>query len=139
MAAIIAIHGIIHFLSIPAGQHHSWTRAGFLALWALTTLLVLAGLGSLGRAYSSLVDDLQSSPKLDISILPEDERQILEPVLDTPGITQVEIIDRSEFSDAKVSQTLKALRERGLVYRERQGRTYRLYPGTVLDETANDS
>jgi DNA-binding IclR family transcriptional regulator len=49
-------------------------------------------------------------------------------------MTQQEVVARSGFSDAKVSQTLKGLRERGLVYREPQGRTYRLYPGELLTE-----
>lgn len=63
-----------------------------------------------------------------LEVLPEDERRILEPVLESPGITQVALRDRSEFSKSKVSQTVSALEKRGILYRERQGRTYRVYP-----------
>lgn len=68
------------------------------------------------------------------SILPDDERRILEPVLESPGLTQVELRGRSDFSKAKVSQTVSELEDRGLIYRERQGRTYRIYPGKLLED-----
>lgn len=67
-----------------------------------------------------------------LDLLPEDERRILEPVISSPGVTQIELRDRSEFSKSKVSQTVSALEKRGLLYRERQGRTYRIYPSDDL-------
>jgi hypothetical protein len=67
-----------------------------------------------------------------LDLLPDDERRVLEPVLRSPGITQIELRDRSEFSKSKVSQTVSSLEERGLLYRERQGRTYRVYPSDDL-------
>ncbi|WP_458191029.1 helix-turn-helix transcriptional regulator [Haladaptatus sp. NG-WS-4] len=67
-----------------------------------------------------------------LDLLPDDERRILEPVLTSPGITQIELRDRSDFSKSKVSQTASALEKRGLLYRERQGRTYRIYPSEDL-------
>jgi len=69
-----------------------------------------------------------------LDLLPDDERRILEPVLSSPGITQIELRDRSNFSKSKVSQTVSALEKRGLLYRERQGRTYRIYPGDDLQQ-----
>lgn len=69
--------------------------------------------------------------------LPDDERQVLEPILTDPGLTQIEVTDRTGLSKAKVSQTLTELRERGLIYRESAGRTYRLFPGKRLDDTGN--
>lgn len=67
-----------------------------------------------------------------LELLPEDERRVLEPILDSPGLTQVELRGRSDFSKAKVSQTVSDLEDRGLVYREKEGRTYRVYPGELL-------
>jgi uncharacterized membrane protein len=67
-----------------------------------------------------------------LDLLPEDERRVLEPVITSPGLTQIELRDRSEFSKSKVSQTVTALEKRGLLYRERQGRTYRIYPSDDL-------
>lgn len=75
---------------------------------------------------------LKRHPILDV--VPEDEEKILEPVIVSPGITQVEVCDRSGFSRSKVSQTITDIEKRGLVYRERQGRTYRVYPADDLDE-----
>ena len=69
-----------------------------------------------------------------LAFLPEDERRIIEPILESPGLTQVEIRGRSDFSKAKVSQTVTELEERGLIYREKQGRTYRVYPGELLKD-----
>ncbi|WP_324761118.1 helix-turn-helix transcriptional regulator [Haloarcula montana] len=69
-----------------------------------------------------------------LDLLPEDERRILEPVLSSPGLTQTELRDRSDFSKSKVSQTVSALEKRGLLYRERQGRTYRVYPSDELEQ-----
>ena len=69
-----------------------------------------------------------------LTFLPEDERRVVKPVLETPGLTQVELRARSEFSKAKVSQTVSELEDRGLIYREKQGRTYRVYPGELLKE-----
>lgn len=71
-----------------------------------------------------------------LDILPADERKILEPVLETPGLTQIAIRDRSGFSKSKVSQTVTDLEERGLLYRERQGRTYRVYPADDIQDRA---
>ena len=69
-----------------------------------------------------------------LDILPDDERRVLEPVIESPGITQIELRDRSAFSKSKVSQTVSSLEKRGLLYRERQGRTYRVYPDDSLRE-----
>ena len=69
-----------------------------------------------------------------LTILPEDEQRIIEPILDSPGLTQVELRGRSDFSKAKVSQTVSKLEDRGLIYREKQGRTYRVYPGELLKQ-----
>lgn len=69
-----------------------------------------------------------------LAVLPEDEQRIVEPILESPGLTQVELRGRSDFSKAKVSQTVSELEDRGLIYREKQGRTYRVYPGELLKE-----
>lgn len=74
-----------------------------------------------------------------LDLLPDDERRVLAPVLSSPGITQIELRDRSDFSKSKVSQTVSALEERGLLYRERQGRTYRIYPSDDLRNEQSDS
>ncbi|WP_436927636.1 helix-turn-helix transcriptional regulator [Halosimplex amylolyticum] len=78
------------------------------------------------------VDPVKQSRSRALDLLPEDERRVLEPVLTSPGITQIELRDRSDFSKSKVSQTVSALEKRGLLSRERQGRTYRVYPSEEI-------
>ncbi len=69
-----------------------------------------------------------------LDLLPDDERRILEPVLASPGLTQIELRDRADFSKSKVSQTVSDLEKRGLLYREAQGRTFRVYPSDALEQ-----
>jgi uncharacterized membrane protein len=86
-----------------------------------------------GASQSSGAIDPEAQPQARVlDLLPEDERRILEPVISSPGVTQIELRDRSDFSKSKVSQTVSALEKRGLLYRERQGRTYRIYPSNEL-------
>ncbi|KTG30461.1 helix-turn-helix transcriptional regulator [Haloferax profundi] len=82
---------------------------------------------------ATLDENERPRPRL-LDVLPEDERRVLEPILTSPGITQIELRDRSNFSKSKVSQTVSELEQRGLLYRERQGRTYRIYPGDDLSQ-----
>lgn len=67
-----------------------------------------------------------------VDLLPDDERRIVQPVIESPGLTQIELRDRASFSKSKVSQTVTDLEKRGLLYREPQGRTYRVYPSDEL-------
>lgn len=69
-----------------------------------------------------------------LDVLPEDERRVLRPVIESPGLTQIELRDRADFSKSKISQTVGDLEKRGLVARERQGRTFRVYPGEDLPD-----
>lgn len=64
-----------------------------------------------------------------LDVLPEDERRILEPVYESPGLTQIELRDRASFSKSKISETVTDLERRGLLYREPQGQTFQIYPG----------
>ncbi|WP_254524945.1 helix-turn-helix transcriptional regulator [Natrinema caseinilyticum] len=88
-----------------------------------------------GDVQSDGAMDPEEQPRARVlDLLPDDESRILEPVLSSPGITQIELRDRSDFSKSKVSQTVSALEKRGLLYRERQGRTYRIYPSDDLQQ-----
>lgn len=89
------------------------------------------------RTDTDVADSLPSDSITEyriLEMLPDDEHRVLEPVIESPGLTQIEVRDRSGFSRSKVSQTVTDLEKRGLLYRERQGRTYRVYPSNDLDE-----
>ncbi|QSG14561.1 helix-turn-helix transcriptional regulator [Halapricum desulfuricans] len=83
---------------------------------------------------SATTDGDGQSVRQVLDLLPDDERRILEPVVESPGLTQIALRDRSDFSKSKVSQTVSELEKRGLLYREKQGRTYRVYPDDDLEE-----
>jgi len=85
--------------------------------------------------HEAVANDSEVAPKRQVlDLLPDDETRILEPVLESPGLTQIELRDRSNFSKSKVSQTVTDLEKRGLLYREPQGRTYRIYPADDIDD-----
>ena len=89
---------------------------------------------------STPVAETDTAPDREIlDLLPDDERRILKPVLDSPGLTQIELRDRSDFSKSKVSQTVSDLEKRGLLYREPQGRTFRVYPDDELQDRRGNS
>ncbi|MBI4345075.1 MAG: MarR family transcriptional regulator [Euryarchaeota archaeon] len=75
-----------------------------------------------------------------LELMPQDEQDILRPILESPGLAQYEIVSRSGYSKAKVSQVLSELEVRGLIYREREGKTYKVYPSKrALEELAMGS
>jgi uncharacterized membrane protein len=78
----------------------------------------------------------RSSTSNGLAMLPDDEKRIVEPIFESPGLMQVELRGRSDFSKAKVSQTVSDLEDHGLIYREKQGRTYCVYPGELLEDRA---
>lgn len=75
-----------------------------------------------------------SATRAPLEILPDDERKILQPIIESPGVTQIEVRDRAGYSKSKISQTMADFERRGLIYRESQGRTYRVYPTEKLDQ-----
>lgn len=85
-----------------------------------------------GPAESPAESAVQPTPSI-LQVLPDDERRVLEPVIEEPGLTQIALRDRADFSKSKISQTVSELEKRGLLYREKQGRTYRVYPADDLE------
>jgi len=54
--------------------------------------------------------------------------ELLSIIKERPGITQEELRELTGYSASKVSIELKELEEKGLIRREKHGRTYRIYP-----------
>lgn len=57
-------------------------------------------------------------------LLSEDEKLVMNEVVKSEGVTQDSLVYRLNFSKAKVSLLLSSLEEKGLVFREKLGRTY---------------
>ena len=53
---------------------------------------------------------------------------LLSIIRESPGITQEELRDITGYSASKISVEVKKLEEKGLIRREKYGRTYRIYP-----------
>ena len=137
LAAVVGVGYLLvrEQLQPEVGEHEKETRTGSPDGGQAT-----AGAGSVADESPTAADATADSvtggsvrPAV-LDVLPDDERRILEPVIESPGLTQIALRDRSEFSKSKVSQTVTDLEKRGLLYRERQGRTYRVYPGEDLLE-----
>lgn len=60
---------------------------------------------------------------ISLSLLKEDERKIIETVMEEKEITQKELKERLDFSKAKLSRLLRDLEERGIVKKEPYHRT----------------
>ena len=60
-------------------------------------------------------------------VLSEDERRILDEIKKARGITQDSLRFRLGWSKAKISTMLTNLDKKGLVQRERTGKTYKVY------------
>ncbi|MBE8539622.1 DUF7343 domain-containing protein [Geoglobus acetivorans] len=60
-------------------------------------------------------------------LLEEDEKKVLKIIAENEGVTQDSLHFRTGFSTSKVSMIVKKLEEKDLIYRERFGKTYRLY------------
>jgi len=92
------------------------------------------------ETLAELDEQSESTPSRQLlDLLPDDERRILQPIIDSPGLTQIELRDRASFSKSKVSQTVTDLEKRGLLYREPQGRTYRIYPSDDLSTASTEN
>ncbi|MBU7017710.1 MAG: hypothetical protein HXS44_09385 [Theionarchaea archaeon] len=59
--------------------------------------------------------------------LTDDEIAIIDMVKDTPGVTQDSLRFRTDFSKSKVSALILNLEKKGIVQREKTGKTYKIF------------
>ena len=71
--------------------------------------------------------DRESEFNIIKKVLSEDEKEILDEVKKARGITQDSLRFRLNWSKAKISTILTNLDKKGIVQRERTGKTYRVY------------
>lgn len=79
--------------------------------------------------------DQSETEKSFLDIIPDDEKAVLDPILKYPGLGQTEVVQHSNFSKAKVSQVLSELEKRGVIYRVKEGRMFRVYPSEKLNKS----
>jgi uncharacterized membrane protein len=59
--------------------------------------------------------------------LTDDEMLLISIVTDTPGVTQDSLRFRTEFSKSKVSALIVNLEKKGIIQREKTGKTYKIF------------
>ena len=64
--------------------------------------------------------------------LNDDEMRIIDMVKDTPGLTQDSLRFRTDFSKSKVSALILNLEKKGIVQREKSGKTYKIFLSEFL-------
>lgn len=65
-------------------------------------------------------------------VLNNDEMLLFKMIIENEGITQDSLRFSTNFSKSKVSAIITELEKNGLIYREKLGRTYRLYAANWL-------
>ncbi|MEM3126611.1 MAG: winged helix-turn-helix transcriptional regulator [Candidatus Woesearchaeota archaeon] len=104
---------------------------------------ILASIFSLGvymllfnRTEEAILQRLEETKKEEIQetkfdliarALDENERKVLEAVKEQNGITQNTLKLKTNLSKAKVSQVLSSFERKGLIKREKDGKTYSVY------------
>lgn len=105
---------------------------------ALMALLILMGIYLVLFSRDEVVvhrqiirkeSKLNGEKKFDIimSALNEDEKKVITAVKEQEGITQSTLKFRTDFSKAKLSIVLSDMEKRGLIVREPEGNTYKVY------------
>ncbi len=90
----------------------------FLFIGILILLIIFLLLGLRNR----------SAKEMDMSILKDDEKRVMEILKERGGMCKQRVIVReTDFSKAKVSRLIKDLEERKLIRTEKEGRTNRIY------------
>lgn len=137
---------------VPKTTHHMMMRSSYYSI--LPSILAVAGillivipiiLNTQSEKYSQKEEaisntqeedsekDVQETRKLDEKLaiaeklLEEDEKKVLRIIAENEGITQDSLHFRTGFSTSKISMIIKKLEEKDLIYRERFGKTYRIY------------
>ncbi|MBU7026807.1 MAG: hypothetical protein HXS48_07680 [Theionarchaea archaeon] len=132
MASVILIFivyfGLDSLLSLAIGDESASFVRGRL------TFSFVAGMASGILFYVYSRRAVTGSPEQDLDkivvlkrALSDDEMVIIDMVKDTPGVTQDSLRFRTEFSKSKVSALILNLEKKGIIQREKSGKTYKIF------------
>lgn len=76
--------------------------------------------------------DIKKSMKILNLALTKDEMLIIDMVKNAPGVTQDSIRFRTAFSKSKVSALVLHLERKGIIQREKSGKTYKIFLSELL-------
>lgn len=138
MASVILIFivyfGLDSLLSLVVGDDSASLTRGRL------TFSFVAGMASgiFFYVYSKRYSIASGGQPLDKSMLilkkalTDDEMLIIDTVKDTPGLTQDSLRFRVDFSKSKVSAMVLNLEKKGIIQREKSGKTYKIFLSEFL-------
>jgi len=101
--------------------------SGSSATMNLVALIIAIAIALVVSFYLFRQDDKEQEYKILRRALSEDEKAILDEIKKAGEITQDSLRFRLDWSKAKVSTILTNLDKRGLIQRERIGKTYKVY------------
>jgi uncharacterized membrane protein len=103
-----------------------------LLLFAIGAVFLVAVFIS-GIFFQTTMAEYNKKKKLDaVKIVKDEDRTILEMIINNPGIRQNEIQDKLNWSKASVSKRVTNMIGQGLIEKKKKGRRNLLYPGPKL-------
>ncbi len=130
---------IVSSLTFFAPQHYM--MAGYCTTGTISSTLLVAGIVAIAFALLSVLfadekpkvsnesNETENDDKIRVveKLLEEDEMKVFRIIYENEGITQDSLHFRTGFSQSKISMIVKKLEDKDLIYRERFGKTYRIY------------
>lgn len=104
-----------------------YEKAAYYFSSSFIIILLVLGLYMVASKSEKLVLGDETKFDMVLSMLNEDEKQVLKAIKEQEGIKQSTLKYRVDFSKAKLSNLLKQLEKRGLIKREEAGKTYKIF------------
>ncbi len=128
----------VAFVFAPSSHHYMMMGPYYLAVIPL--IFTIAGIALILFSAFRIFEAKRSEEKSEIEekceddkmgvvekLLEGDELEVFKIIRENEGVTQDSLHFRTGFSPSKVSMIVKKLEEKNLIYRERFGKTYRIY------------
>jgi len=121
------------FILAPSSHHYMMMGPFYLSI--IPSILAILGIAliviSAAKIYEDRKEDRVSaeSGKVDVveKLLSGDELRVFKIIQENEGITQDSLHFKTGFSPSKISMIVKKLEEKNLIYREKFGKTFKIY------------
>ncbi len=129
---VIAVSYFLIFLTLrpffaPKSMIDMMNQIGSIGTETIIPLIIALVIGIIISFYLFRTETKDRDFNIIRRILSEDEKKVLDEIKKTGDITQDSLRFRLDWSKAKISTILTNLDKKGLVQRERLGKTYKIY------------
>ena len=129
---VIAVSYFLIFLTLrpffaPKSMIDMMNQIGSIGTETIIPLIIALVIGIIISFYLFRTETKDRDFNIIRRILSEDEKKVLDEIKKTGDITQDSLRFRLDWSKAKISTILTNLDKKGLVQRERVGKTYKIY------------